>query len=75
VTNRKRSTKPKKIVMRAAPEAEYLTLDEAAIEMRCCRKSAENWILRGELRPIRLGRKVLVARQEIQRFMRNKTAK
>ena len=67
------STKAKRVVARAAPEAEYLTLDEAAIEMRCCRKSLENWALRGELHLIRPGRKVLVSREEIRRFMRKKT--
>jgi excisionase family DNA binding protein len=73
------STNKKKIVTRAAPEAEYLTLDEAALEMRCSRKSIENWALQGQLRLIRPGRigskrpKVLISRQEIHRFLRSKT--
>jgi len=70
---RKSSTKPKKVVRRAAPEATLLTLDEAALELRSCRKSLENWALKGELRLTRLGRKVLVPRSELEKFVRSKT--
>ena len=70
---RKSSATPRKVVTRAAPEAMLLTLDEAALELRCCRKSLENWALRGELRLTRLGRKVLVERSELIRFVRSKT--
>ena len=79
MTKLKSSRKPSKVVTRAAPEAEYLTLDEAALEMRCSRKSIENWALEGQLRLTRTGRnggkrpKVLMSREEIRRFMRSKT--
>lgn len=79
MNNHENSQKGKKRVTRAAPEAEYLTLDEAEIEMRMVRKTIENYALSGELHLIRIRRpgrkraKVLIARAEIRRFMRSKT--
>lgn len=63
----------KKTVQRAAPDVQVLTLDEAAIELRVCRKTLETFILRKELRPTRLGRRVLLTRAELAKFISKRT--
>ena len=63
----------KKASQCAGPEIENLTLNEVATELRCCRKTVERFVLLGELRVTRLGRKILVRRDQLRKFLERKT--
>ena len=46
-----------------------LTLDEAARELRCARRSIERQIARRRLTVVHVGRSVRVERRELERFI------
>ena len=46
-----------------------LTLDEAARELRCARRSIERQIARRRLAVVHVGRSVRVERRELERFI------
>jgi excisionase family DNA binding protein len=46
-----------------------LTLDEAARELRCARRSVERHVASHRLRVVHLGRSVRVERRELERFI------
>ena len=46
-----------------------LTLDEAARELRCARRSIERQIARHRLTVVHVGRSVRVERRELERFI------
>ena len=51
------------------PDTLLLTLDEAARELRCARRSVERQIARHRLAVIHVGRSVRVERRELERFI------
>lgn len=51
------------------PSTLLLTLDEAARELRCARRSIERHIARHRLTVVHLGRSVRVERRELERFI------
>lgn len=48
---------------------EVLTLDEAAERMRISRRTVERLIASGEVRPLRIGRRVLVTAREVEAYL------
>jgi excisionase family DNA binding protein len=52
-----------------ASDTLLLTLDEAARELRCARRSLERQIARHRLRVVHVGRSVRVERRELERFI------
>ena len=46
-----------------------LTLDEAARQLRCARRSLERYVAGHHLRVVHLGRAVRVERRELERFV------
>ncbi|GGF48523.1 hypothetical protein GCM10011519_23200 [Marmoricola endophyticus] len=54
----------------AAPEDTLLlTLDEAARELRCARRTLERYVADQQLTVVHLGRSVRVERRELERFI------
>ena len=53
----------------ASADTLLLTLDEAARELRCARRSLERQIARHRLRVVHVGRSVRVERRELERFI------
>ena len=54
-----------------AADTLLLTLDEAARQLRCARRSVERQIAKRRLRVVHLGRAVRVERDELERFVAN----
>jgi excisionase family DNA binding protein len=52
-----------------APDTLLLTLDEAATELRCARRSVERQIAQRRLTVVHVGRSVRVERRELERFI------
>jgi len=52
-----------------AADSLLLTLDEAARQLRCARRSLERYVAGHHLRVVRLGRAVRVERGELERFV------
>jgi excisionase family DNA binding protein len=52
-----------------AADTLLLTLDEAAHELRCARRSVERQIARHRLTVVHVGRSVRVERRELERFI------
>jgi excisionase family DNA binding protein len=52
-----------------AADTLLLTLDEAARQLRCARRSVERHIASHRLRVVHLGRSVRVERRELERFI------
>lgn len=52
-----------------AADTLLLTLDEAAQQLRCARRSIERHIANHRLRVVHLGRSVRVERRELERFI------
>jgi excisionase family DNA binding protein len=52
-----------------AADSLLLTLDEAARQLRCARRSLERYVAGHHLRVVRLGRAVRVERRELERFI------
>jgi len=52
-----------------AADTLLLTLDEAARQLRCARRSVERHIASHQLRVVHLGRSVRVERRELERFI------
>ncbi len=46
-----------------------LTLDEAAQQLRCARRSVERYVASRRLHAVHLGRSVRVERRELERFI------
>jgi excisionase family DNA binding protein len=52
-----------------AADTLLLTLDKAARELRCARRSVERHVASHRLRVVHLGRSVRVERRELERFI------
>jgi excisionase family DNA binding protein len=61
-------THPSSLTMTAA-DTLLLTLDEAAQQLRCARRSVERHVASHRLRVVHLGRAVRVERRELERFI------
>jgi len=53
----------------SASDTLLLTLDEAARQLRCARRSVERHVASHRLRAVHLGRSVRVERRELERFI------
>ena len=62
------TTRPSPLTTTAA-DTLLLTLDEAAEQLRCARRSIERHIANHRLRVVHLGRSVRVERRELERFV------
>ena len=58
-----------KTVERASANTEVLTLNQVAAELQVCRKTIEKYVLTKELRVTRLGRRILVRREQLRKFL------
>jgi excisionase family DNA binding protein len=63
----------KRVVQRAPKDVEWLTLDEAALEVRLSTKTLQKYINSGELVVARVGRRIRISREELRRFMEKRT--
>lgn len=64
---------PKSALMKLHPPTDWLTLGEAAQLLRLSPWSVRNFIKKGELPTIRLGRAIRLARRDLDRFMEQHT--
>jgi hypothetical protein len=55
--------------------AQYLRLDETGHNPKSSRRTLNYWRDRGELRATKFARKVWFLREELEKFLRNKTEK
>ena len=62
------TTHPRTLTATAA-DTLLLTLDEAARELRCARRSVERHVASHRLHVVHLGRSVRVERRELERFI------
>lgn len=67
------STNTKGLTMTDEKETLLMTLPEAGDQLRVCAKTVERMIARGELRAVRIGRAVRVARTELERYIHDQT--
>jgi excisionase family DNA binding protein len=51
------------------PEEEYLTVAEVAANLKLNQQTVRNWIDRGELPALRVGRRVRIKRSDYQRYL------
>jgi excisionase family DNA binding protein len=63
------TTAPASTPNTSAADTLLLTLDEAARELRCARRSVERQIARHRLAVVHVGRSVRVERRELERFI------
>lgn len=49
-----------------------LSVNQAAARLNLCRKSVENLILRKELRTAKIGRRVMIAEGDLERFIQKR---
>ena len=52
---------------------ELVTVREVSGVLRCCDSTVREMLRRGELQELRVGRKVLIRRVELERFVRGET--
>ena len=62
------TTHPRPLTATAA-DTLLLTLDEAAQQLRCARRSVERHVANHRLHAVQLGRSVRIERQELERFV------
>jgi putative molybdopterin biosynthesis protein len=53
------------------PEEEYLTVAEVAGNLKLNQQTVRNWIDRGELPALRVGRRVRIKRSDYERYLRD----
>jgi putative molybdopterin biosynthesis protein len=53
------------------PEEEYLTVAEVARNLKLNQQTVRNWIDRGELPALRVGRRVRIKRSDYERYLRD----
>ena len=63
------TTTPTTALLPPAADTLLLTLDEAARELRCARRTLERQIAAHRLRVVHVGRSVRVERRELERFI------
>ena len=63
------TTAPPSTPATTATDTLLLTLDEAASELRCARRSIERQIAQHRLTVVHVGRSVRVERRELERFI------
>ena len=51
------------------PVGELLTLDEAKDRLRVSRRTVERLIAAGQIRPTRIGRRILVTERELEAYV------
>ena len=51
------------------PEEEYLTVAEVAANLKLNQQTVRNWIDRGELPALRVGRRVRIKRSDYERYL------
>lgn len=50
--------------------SELLTIEEAATRLRLGKRTVERWLSTGEIRSVRLGRRRLIAQEEVERLLK-----
>jgi putative molybdopterin biosynthesis protein len=56
-------------VSQTEPEEEYLTVAEVAGNLKLNQQTVRNWIDRGELPALRVGRRVRIKRSDYERYL------
>lgn len=50
--------------------SELLTIEETAARLRLGKRTVERWLASGEIRSVRLGRRRMIAQEEVDRLLR-----